>query len=74
MVAPTNHVFARAGYTLRGAFGTSGIFANIFQPSIEEDQKKSLTNERGIPGTVAYGKFGPAHCVTFIKRLDESLK
>ena len=44
MVTPTNHVIARAGFTLRGAFGAGHLalwdFRNIFLPNTGKDQKK----------------------------------
>ena len=74
MVTPTNQVIARAGFTLRGASGTLGIFCNIFLPNIDKDHKKVLPSERRAPGTAPYGKSGPGYCITFIKRLYEGLK
>ena len=40
MVTPTNHVIARAGFTLSWDPGTWD-FCNIFLPNTDEDQKKS---------------------------------
>ena len=47
-------------------------FFNIFLPNTGEDQKKVLA-ERGAHDTVPYVKSIPGYCITFIKRLDESL-
>ena len=56
MVTPTNHVIARAGFTLRGASGAGPLahwdFCNIFLPNTGKDQKNVLRSERGAPGTV----------------------
>ena len=76
MVTPTNHVIARAGFTLRGALGTLRDFLSIFLPNIRENQKKSHHMSAGpVAGTVPhYGKSGPDYCITFMKRLDEGLR
>ena len=44
-----------------------GDFCNFFLPNIGEDQKSLIIWARG-PGTVPYGKSGPAYFITFIKR------
>ena len=36
-----------------------------------EGQKKVLTFELGVPGTVPYGISAPGYCITFLTRLDE---
>ena len=51
-----------------------GDCCNIFLPNVGEDQKRVLPSELWAPGIVPYGKSGPGHCVTFIKRLDEDLR
>ena len=38
----TNHVFAQARFTFRGAPGTLVIFTAIFTVDIDEDKKKKL--------------------------------
>ena len=38
----TNHVFAQARFTFRGAPGTLVIFTAIFTVNIDEDKKKLL--------------------------------
>ena len=48
-------------------------FRNIFLPNIGEDQNKLLPFKRGTFGTAPCSKSGPGYCITFIKRLDESL-
>ena len=50
-----------------------GDFRNVFLPNIGEDQKKS-PSEREASGTVPYGKSGPSYYISFIKRLDDSLR
>ena len=50
-----------------------GDFRNIFLPYIGEDQK-SLTIWARASGIVPYGKSDPGYCITFIKRLDQSLR
>ena len=52
MVTPTNHVIARAGFTLHGGPWHFGDFRDIFLPNTGEDQIKVLPSERGAPGTV----------------------
>ena len=48
MVTPTNHVIARAGFTLSWALALWD-FRNIFLPNAGEDQKKSYMS----PGPMA---------------------
>ena len=54
MVTPTNHVIARAGFTLRWATGAGPLalwdFRNIFLPNTSNDQKNVLRPERETPG------------------------
>ena len=71
IVTPTNHVIARAGFTLSWAPGTLG-FSQYFLPNTGKDQKKVLS-ERGVPGTVSYVKSVLGYSITFTKRLDEGL-
>ena len=66
MVTPTNHVIAR------DLWWHFGDFRNIFLPNIMKTKKKVLLSERGIPGSVPYGKSGPGYCITLIERLDEA--
>ena len=75
MAPPTNQVIVRAEFTLR-VHKHFGNFCNIFLPNIGEDQKKSHHLSAGLlAGTMPYyGKSGPGYCITFIKRLDESLR
>ena len=71
MVTPTNHVIARARFTLRGALGTLEIFATFFcKYTVGEDQKKSLHVSAGaLAGNVPYyGKSGPGYCIRFKKK------
>ena len=77
MVRPTNHVIARAGFTLREVPDTLGSFAisscQIYLKT--EKTLKLLRSERGAPAeTVPYGKSGTGYYITFIKRLDECLR
>ena len=64
MIKPTNHIIARAEFTLRGDFWHFGEFRNTFLPNIAKDQIKSRD-----PGTVPFGKSSPGYCVTLIKGL-----
>ena len=73
MVTSTNHVVARAGFTLLGDPGALRIFATSFC-QIQVKTKKSLTILALGPGTVPYGKSGPGYCIAFIKRLDDGLR
>ena len=52
--------------------GTLGIFLKILLIK-KVKTKKSLTSERGAPGIVSHGKFGPGSCITFLVRFDEGL-
>ena len=56
MVTPTNHVIARAGFTLRWASGAEPMalwdFRNIFLPNTGKDPKNVSPSDRGAPGTV----------------------
>ena len=58
MVTPTNHVIARAGFTLRGASGAGLLavwdFRNIVLPNTGKDQKNVLRSECGALGIVPY--------------------
>ena len=69
MVTHTNHVIARAGFTLREAFGTLKIFATSSCQMLGEDKKKSYHLSVGLlAGTVlCYGKSGPSYCITVYK-------
>ena len=69
--------YCRAGFTLRGAPGTLGIFpTSSCQKYVKI--KKVLPSVRVAPGTVPYGKSGPGYCITFIKLIklcsDEGLR
>ena len=51
-----------------------GDFCNIFLANIREDQKNSHhLSASSLHGT-AYTKSGPRDCLTFTKKLDESLR
>ena len=74
MATPTNHVISGWIYIARSPWHF-GDFRNIFLPSVDEDQTKISSSERGAPGTVTYnGKSGLSYCIAFIKRLDEGLR
>ena len=73
IVTLTNHVIDRAGFTLRGAFGTLEIFAKASCKYVKT-KKKVMPCESGAPRAVPFGKFAPGYCITSIKRLDESLR
>ena len=68
MVTPANHLISGRDLQCTGPLVFWGYY-NIFLPNI--DPKKVLPPERGAPGTVPYGKFGPGICITFLKRLDK---
>ena len=71
IVTPSNHVIARAGFSLSWVPGTLG-FLQYFPTKYRSTPKKVLL-EREVPGTVPYLKSVPGYCITFIKRLDEGL-
>ena len=52
MVTPTNHVIARAGFTLRGTSGAEPLalwdFRNIFLPNTGKDQKMCYGLSAGL--------------------------
>ena len=69
MVALLTMFIAPAGFTLRGAPGTSEIFTKC-SCQIWVKAKKVLPSERGAPGAVLYGKSAFGYCITFMKWLD----
>ena len=76
MVTPTNYVFVTptnlltwAGFTLRRAPGTWEISKHLTANYSIGKDKKILPSKGGAPHIVAYGKFDPGYCITFIKRL-----
>ena len=71
IITPTNHVIARAEFTLSWAPGTLR-FSQYFPANTGEDQQKVLS-KRWAPGTVPYVKSVPGYCITLKKRLDEGL-
>ena len=76
MVTPTNHVIARAGFTLHIYPRHSGDFRNIFLPNTGEDQKKVLPTERRACGLCNRPMVNTAEVIALRsrKRLDEGLR
>ena len=56
MVTPTtNHVIARAGFTLCGVLGLWGFSQDLpAKCTVDENRKKVLPFERGTPGAVPW--------------------
>ena len=75
MITPTNHVIAGADLYCACPWHFKEFFY-IFLANIGEDQKKSHHPSSGPLASTAlcYGKSGPSNCITFIKRLNESLR
>ena len=59
MATVSNHVIARAGFTLRGSPWHFADFRSRFLPNIGENSKKFFLFERWAPGPVPYGESGP---------------
>ena len=71
----TNYVYSQAGFVLRGAPCTLGIFAAI-SSQYRWRQKKNFgpPAKHGAPGSERFGKSSRGYCITFIKRLDTCLR
>ena len=77
MLALTNHVIDRAGFTLRGSLVLRRFSQNLLAKYWRRP-KKILPFERGDPGAVLDGKSTSGYCITFIhskqKKDDEGLR
>ena len=67
MITPTNHVIARARFTLRGALALSE-FLLYLSAKLGEDQKKVLLSGAG-PLALWHDKSGSGDCITFVKKV-----
>ena len=75
MVMLTNHVIDWAAFTMRGARGNLEIFAKSSCQISVKTRKKSYRLKAGrAPGIVPYCKSAPGYCITFTKKLHESLR